>query len=89
MSKAIQKLNKLKNPESFLQINTIKGFKYVDRAGEIVNAYHKNNLPPQFLMGQNGLVIGQPKDKIDELKVTAQIIWAKIFALTTTLKTPI
>ena len=43
MSKVIQKLNKLKNPESFFQINTIKGFKYVDRAGEIVNAYHKNN----------------------------------------------
>lgn len=77
MSKTIQKLNKLKNPESFIQINTIKGFKYVDKAGEIVNAYHKNNSAPQFQMGLNGLVIEQPKDKIDELKVTAQIIWAK------------
>jgi hypothetical protein len=77
MSKTIQKLNKLKNPESFMQINTIKGFKYVDRAGEIVNAYHKNNSAPQFQMGLNGLVIEQPKDKIDELKITAQVIWAK------------
>jgi len=77
MSKTIQKLNKLKNPESFIQINTIKGFKYVDKAGEIVNAYHKNNSVPQFQMGLNGLVIEQPKDKIDELKVTAQVIWAK------------
>lgn len=77
MSKTIQKLNKLKNPESFIQINTIKGFKYVDKAGEIVNAYHKNNSAPQFQMGLNGLVIEQPKDKIDELKVTAQVIWAK------------
>lgn len=77
MSKTIQKLNKLKNPESFMQINTIKGFKYVDRAGEIVNAYHKNNSAPQFQMGLNGLVIKQPKDKIDELKITAQVIWAK------------
>ena len=77
MSKAIQKLNKLKNPESFIQVNTIKGFKYVDKAGEIVNAYHKNNSAPQFQMGLNGLVVEQPKDKIDELRVTAQVIWAK------------
>ncbi len=77
MSKTIQKLNKLKNPESFIQINTIKGFKYVDKAGEIVNAYHKNNSAPKFQMGLNGLIIEQPKDKIDELKVTAQVIWAK------------
>jgi len=33
MSDTIQKLNKLKNPESFIQINTVKGFKYIDKAG--------------------------------------------------------
>ncbi len=77
MSKTIAKLNKLNNPESFIQINTIKGFKYVDKAGEIVNAYHKKNIAPQFAMGLNGLVIEQPKDKIDQLKVTAQVIWEK------------
>ncbi|MDP2933714.1 MAG: hypothetical protein Q8N81_06325, partial [bacterium] len=67
MTKTIAKLNKLNNPESFIQINTIKGFKYVDKAGEIVNAYHKKNAAPQFAMGLNGLVIEQPKDKIDQL----------------------
>lgn len=77
MSKTIQKLNKLKNPESFIQLNTIKGFKYIDRAGEIVNVYHKNNMTPQFQMGPNGLVIEQPKEKIEQLKVTAQVVWAK------------
>lgn len=77
MSKTIAKLNKLKNPESFIQINTIKGFKYVDKAGEIVNAYHKKNTAPQFAMGLNGLIIEEPKDKIDQLKVTAQVIWEK------------
>lgn len=77
MNKTIAKLNKLNNPESFIQINTIKGFKYVDKAGEIVNAFHKKNVAPQFAMGLNGLVIEQPKDKIDQLKVTAQVIWEK------------
>jgi hypothetical protein len=77
MSKIIQKLNKLKNPESFIQINTIKGFKYIDRAGEIVNLYYNNNSAPQFEMGLGRLTINQPKDKIDELKVSSQVIWAR------------
>ncbi len=44
MSKTIKKLNKLNNLESFIQIDTIKGFKYIDRAGEIVNTYYKKIL---------------------------------------------
>ncbi len=76
MSK-LRKINELKNPESFLQINTVKGFKYVDKAGEIVNAFHKNETPPQFTMGLDGLVIEQPVDKIDTLKITPQVVWAK------------
>lgn len=74
MNKVIQKLNKLKNPESFIQLDTIKGFKYIDKAGEIVNIYHRNNSAPKFQMGLNSLVIEQPKDKIDQLKVTANVI---------------
>lgn len=77
MSKTIAKLNKLNNPESFIQINTIRGFKYVDKAGEIVNAYHKKNSAPQFTMDLNGLFIKDPKVKIDELKITPQVVWAK------------
>jgi hypothetical protein len=74
MSQTVQKLNKLKNPESFIQVNTIKGYKYVDRAGEIVNFYYKNNSAPKFIMGLNGLSIEEPKEKIDELKITPQLI---------------
>jgi len=77
MSKTIQKLNKLKNPESFLQINTIRGFKYIDKAGEIVNEYHKKDTAPVFSMNLDGLIIKDPKEKIEELKITPQTIWAK------------
>ena len=76
MSK-LRKINNLKNPESFLQINTVKGFKYVDKAGEIVNAFHKGETPPQFTMGLDGLVLEQPIDKLDTLKITPQVIWTK------------
>lgn len=77
MSKVIQKLNNLNNPESFIQVNTIRGFKYVDKAGEIVNVYHKNNIAPQFTMGLDGLVINDPKEKVEQLKITSQEVWVK------------
>jgi hypothetical protein len=77
MSKIIQKLNRLKNPESFFQINTIKGFKYIDKAGEIVNEYHDGDKIPPFSMDLNGLIIEKPKGKIEVLKITPQAIWAK------------
>jgi len=77
MSKTISKLNKLNNPASFIQVNTIKGFKYVDRAGEIVNSYHRKNLPPQFSMALNGLDIIKPVDKIEQLKITPETFWMK------------
>ena len=77
MSNTIQKLNKLKNHESFMQINTVKGFKYIDKAGEIVNQYHTENIVPNFEMNLNGLIIKEPKSKIYELKITSQMIWAK------------
>lgn len=77
MNKTITKLTKLNNPESFIQLNTIKGFKYIDKAGEIVNAYHKNNSAPQFTMGLNGLIIDNPRSKLDKLKITSQVVWAR------------
>ncbi len=77
MPKIIQKLNNLKNPESILQIDTIKGFKYIDKAGEIVNHYHVNNSIPRFRMGLDGLIIDNPREKIDVLKVTSNLIWTK------------
>ena len=77
MGKAIRKLNQLIKPESFIQINTIRGFKYVDRAGEITNAYYKGDNAPDFTMSLSGLVIRQPDQHIEELKITPNNIWAK------------
>lgn len=77
MSKTINKLNQLKNTESFFQVNTIKGFKYIDKAGEIVNSYHKKNEMPIFNMNLDGLVIEKPVDKVEQLKVTPTSIWMR------------
>lgn len=77
MSEIVKKITKLNNPESFIQINTVKGFKYVDKAGEIVNNYYLKNNIPKLDMGLNGLTIFQPKEKIDQLRVTPQVIWMK------------
>lgn len=77
MNKIFNGLGQFKNLESFIQINTIEGFKYIDRAGELVNLYHNRGLIPQFTMGLDGLVLRNPKDKIEELKITSQTVWVK------------
>lgn len=81
MSIEVKKLNSLKNPESFIQLTLIKGYKYVDKAGEIVNTYHKNNTPPVFSMNLNELRLSKPTDKIEELRVSAQMIWARFLVV--------
>lgn len=77
MSNKIKKLNQLKNTESFLQANTIKGFKYIDKAGELVNLYYKKDVAPLFNMNLDGLVIEKPIDKVEQLKITPISVWMR------------
>ena len=57
MVKTITKINNLVNAESFLQVNFVKGYKYVDRAGEIVNYFHTSDKKaPNFVMNLQGLI---------------------------------
>lgn len=76
-SRGITKLGDLKHPESFIQVNFVKGFKYIDLAGQILNEYVSVENPPGFQMGLDGLVIQKPNPKIDELKISAYMLWAK------------
>ena len=62
----VKKLNNLVHAESFLQVNFIKGFKYIDKAGEVVNLfYDEDNRPPKFQMERTFLII-QKQQKLDE-----------------------
>lgn len=72
----IKKISDLKIAESFVQINYVKGYKYIDRAGEIVNEFHIGNKEPLFTMDLNGLVINSPEQDIAEVKVSSQMYWA-------------
>ncbi len=76
MSNKIDKIQKLNNVESFLQIHFVKGYKYVDKAGEIVNYFHKDKQEPKFSMNLNGLDIFNPDDKIDSIKISPKSFWA-------------
>lgn len=82
----IRKLNELTNSDSFFQVDTVKGYKYIDRAGEIVNLYHnKENIPPKFEMNLQGLIIKSPKGESNlTIKVTPNTIWGGFKAHTTT-----
>jgi len=83
MSNKINKLNQLKNTESFIQAHTIKGFKYIDKAGEIVNFYHRKNEIPSFSMNLDGLIIEKPMEKIETLKITPTFVWMKFIEIDT------
>lgn len=74
--KKIEKLGHLINSESFLQLDLVKGFKYIDKAGEIVNLY-TDLKRPTFQMALSQLLISQPTEKIDQLKVSSENIWAQ------------
>ncbi len=72
----IKKIQQLSNVEGFLQVNFVKGYKYIDKAGEIVNYFHKNEKPPKFSMDLNGLIISNPDEKIELIKISSNTFWA-------------
>lgn len=75
MKYTIQKISKLIHAESFLQVNLIKGFKYVDKAGEIVNEFHSDNKEPRFAMILRELVIN--KSNREEIKISPKVFWSR------------
>lgn len=71
----ITKITNLKLVESFCQINYLKGFKYIDSAGQILNLYQKNDGTVKYQMSPDQLVIYDPTKEIQELKVANFDIW--------------
>lgn len=76
MRNKIKKINELTLLESFIQTDYFKGYKYIDKAGEIVNHFHKERLTPEYSMDLNGLVIFNPDPYTDQLRVTSNSLWA-------------
>ncbi|HEY4505428.1 hypothetical protein A2V80_03140 [Candidatus Woesebacteria bacterium RBG_16_39_8b] len=76
MKQAIRKITQFKIIESFIQTDFVKGFKYVDKAGEIVNSFYNGKTPPRFEMNLSGLVIVDPDEQTKEIKVSPLAFWA-------------
>lgn len=87
MIKELRKLNELISTESFIQVDIIKGYKYIDKAGEIVNLYHKDDERPNFTMDLNGLVINTPVENVKQLKVSSNVVWEAFSSETQPLST--
>lgn len=75
MSKKINKISQLKNLESFLQINYLKGFKYIDKVGEILNLYQSELGEIQYNMSPTRLIIPKPLPDIEEIKISNVDLW--------------
>jgi hypothetical protein len=76
MKNKITKIQQLDHVESFLQILFVKGYKYIDKAGEIVNYFYKDHQEPKFSMDLSKLDIFEPDHKINSIKISAQTFWA-------------
>ncbi len=79
MSKIFKNLKDFKVPATYLQIHYRKGFKVLDKAGEIINNYHIDDNEPFFQFESDGLIIKDPTSSIDVLKITPNNIWAKYY----------
>lgn len=66
----IKKINELKNAESFLQINFVKGFEYIDKAGKIINIFNK--MPKNI----NTYGLSIEKTKKEEIRITPFNFWS-------------
>jgi len=79
----IKSITDLKLFNSFYQLNLIKGFKYIDKAGEIVNLYHNEDKPPGFILGIPGLEIKNPEKYVEVLKYSSDKLWIKFGTIDT------
>lgn len=81
MSNRINKINKFKNINSYWQVNYIKGFKYIDRAGEIVNNFYKEDKEPIHIMSRDQLSIilrlddNEDKEMKEQIKISVRDFW--------------
>lgn len=73
MSKTIQKINNLKKLEGFIQLNFVKGFKYVDKAGEFFNHFYVGDKFPKHAMDPTGMIV--KINEKTELKVSPHNLW--------------
>jgi len=82
------KFSNLIRGDSFLQTNYFKGYKYIDKAGELINIYvTKKNPLVNARVGINGLVISKPQTNIEELKISHQFFWMRFTDTSLDLKT--
>lgn len=75
MNKKVNKISNLKLIESFVQMNFIKGFKYIDKAGEIINRYQTDTGSVGYNMSPNRLLLANPTQYIKELRISNIDFW--------------
>jgi hypothetical protein len=73
------KIEEMKKSESFfIQINTVKGFTCLDKVGEIINTFYINGEVPLTQTKHNEVLIFNPFENIEQIKIDYYSIEAKI-----------
>lgn len=75
MNNVVNRISDLKMHESFIQVDIFKGYIYLDKEGDVINSFFKNNEPPKFTVAGDGITFLNTDNVTDELKVTTNSIW--------------
>lgn len=78
MSKAKRsaKIRDYKILEAYVQCDFLDGYTYIDKAGEIINSFVRENKEiPKFNMGLDGLVIEDISETVKEFRISSNRIW--------------
>jgi len=76
MSKKIHKINQLTHTDSFMQINFLRGFKYIDKAGEIINSFFTEQKEPPYQMTQRELIIKENEGSSETYRIAVNNVWS-------------
>lgn len=61
-----------------VQVDTIKGFTYLDNVGAIINSFYKDKVPPTLQSNSNEIIILNPDAGISQIKINSLSIWASL-----------
>jgi hypothetical protein len=76
MQNQITKLSELTHLDSFIQLDIVNGFKFIDKTGEIIALYADKNKPNVTSVSVNGVEFIKPIPAISQFRIAPYQIWA-------------
>ncbi|TRZ77354.1 hypothetical protein D4R87_02855 [bacterium] len=69
----ITNINQLKNTDNFIQVDYLKGYKFLDKTGEIFNNFQ--NTGSKIIPGIDNLTVLNSEEWVESLKISSKSLW--------------